>query len=49
MTVAERKHPSLISGSSSRKKRIANGSGTLVQQVNKLLKDFEMMKKMMKK
>ncbi|MGK0468471.1 signal recognition particle protein [Clostridium sp.] len=48
MTVAEKKQPSLIKGSSSRKKRIANGSGTLVQQVNKLLKDFEMMKKMMK-
>jgi signal recognition particle subunit SRP54 len=48
MTVAEKKHPSLIKGSSSRKKRIANGSGTLVQQVNKLLKDFEMMKKFMK-
>lgn len=48
MTTAERKHPSLVSGSSSRKKRIANGSGTLVQQVNKVLKDFEMMKKMMK-
>ncbi|KYH35886.1 signal recognition particle protein [Clostridium tepidiprofundi DSM 19306] len=49
MTLQERKHPSLISSSSSRKKRIAKGSGTTVQQVNKLLKDFEMMKKMMKK
>jgi signal recognition particle subunit SRP54 len=48
MTASERKHPSLVSNSSSRKKRIANGSGTLVQQVNKLLKDFEMMKKFMK-
>jgi len=48
MTSSERKHPSIISSSSSRKKRIANGSGTLVQQVNKLLKDFEMAKKMMK-
>jgi len=48
MTVAEKKQPSLIKASSSRKKRIANGSGTLVQQVNKLLKDFEMMKKFMK-
>ena len=48
MTVSERQHPSLISSSSSRKKRIANGSGTLVQQVNKVLKDFEMMKKFMK-
>ncbi|WP_291632326.1 signal recognition particle protein [Clostridium sp.] len=48
MTTSERKHPNLISSSSSRKKRIANGSGTLVQQVNKVLKDFEMAKKFMK-
>ena len=48
MTVKERRNPSLISASPSRKKRIAQGSGTTVQQVNKLLKDFEMMKKMMK-
>ncbi|MFT5873074.1 MAG: signal recognition particle subunit SRP54 [Clostridium sp.] len=48
MTASERKHPNLISSSSSRKKRIANGSGTLVQQVNKVLKDFEMAKKFMK-
>lgn len=48
MTRKERKNPSLISNSSSRKKRIANGSGSTIQQVNKLLKDFEMMKKMTK-
>lgn len=48
MTQRERKSPSLISASSSRKKRIASGSGTSIQQVNKLLKDFDKMKKMMK-
>ncbi|MBU5482757.1 signal recognition particle protein [Clostridium sp. MSJ-11] len=48
MTSKERKTPSLISSSPSRKKRIANGSGTSIQQVNKLLKDFDGMKKVMK-
>ncbi|KZL94460.1 signal recognition particle protein [Clostridium magnum] len=48
MTIKERRNPSLISASPSRKKRIAQGSGATVQQVNKLLKDFENMKKMMK-
>jgi signal recognition particle subunit SRP54 len=48
MTIKERRNPGLVSGSSSRKKRIANGSGTSIQDVNKLLKQFEMMKKMMK-
>lgn len=48
MTKKERRNPALVSGSSSRKKRIANGSGTSIQDVNKLLKQFEMMKKMMK-
>ena len=48
MTLRERRNPPLISSSPSRKKRIAQGSGTTVQQVNKLLKDFEMMKKQMK-
>ena len=48
MTVKERKNPSIISGSSSRKKRIALGSGTTIQMVNKLLKDFEKIKKTMK-
>ncbi|WP_125153757.1 signal recognition particle protein [Clostridium rectalis] len=48
MTVKERKNPSVLSGSPSRKKRVANGSGTTIQQVNKVLKDYENMKKMMK-
>ena len=46
MTRDERLHPELINGS--RRKRIANGSGTSVEEVNKLLKQFEQMKKMMK-
>lgn len=48
MTVKERRNPSIINGSSSRKKRIALGSGTTIQMVNKLLKDFEKIKKTMK-
>jgi signal recognition particle subunit SRP54 len=48
MTLKERRNPSLISNSSSRKKRIANGSGTSIQDVNKLIKGYEMMKKQMK-
>jgi len=48
MTLKERKNSTLVSSSPSRKKRIANGSGTSIQQVNKVLKDFEAMKKMMK-
>jgi signal recognition particle subunit SRP54 len=48
MTKKERKDPTLVSNSPSRKRRVANGSGTTVQQVNKLLKDFQAMKKMMK-
>lgn len=46
MTVKERRNPSIINAS--RKKRIARGSGTEVQQVNRLLKQFEESKKMMK-
>lgn len=46
MTRRERNDPSIINGS--RRKRIAAGSGTTIQQVNKLLKDFEEMKKMFK-
>ena len=46
MTKAERINPSLINGS--RRKRIASGSGTSVQDVNKLLKQFDDTKKMMK-
>ncbi|PSJ42662.1 signal recognition particle protein [Zobellella endophytica] len=47
MTPKERQHPDLIKGS--RKRRIAAGSGTDVQEVNKLLKQFAQMQKMMKK
>jgi signal recognition particle subunit SRP54 len=46
MTKKERIHPEIINGS--RRKRIAQGSGTAVEDVNKLLKQFEQMKKMMK-
>lgn len=46
MTKKERLDPSIIDAS--RKKRIANGSGTTVSQVNKLLKQFKETKKMMK-
>ncbi len=46
MTKEERVKPEIIN--SSRKKRIAKGSGTRVQDINKLLKQFEQMKKMMK-
>lgn len=48
MTKKERKNPLLVSSSSSRKKRISCGSGTTIQDLNKFLKEFEMMKKMMK-
>ncbi len=47
MTRDERSRPKLIQAS--RKRRIAAGSGTSVQDVNKLLKQFQMMNKMMKK
>lgn len=47
MTPEERGAPDIINGS--RKKRIANGSGTTVQEVNNLLKQFGEMRKMMKK
>ncbi len=47
MTPAERADTSIINGS--RRKRIAKGSGTRVQDVNKLLKQFAEMKKMMKR
>jgi signal recognition particle subunit SRP54 len=46
MTPKERVNPDIIT--SSRKKRIAAGSGTSVEEINKLLKQFEQMKKMMK-
>ncbi|OLQ78475.1 signal recognition particle protein [Photobacterium proteolyticum] len=47
MTPKERERPEIIKGS--RKKRIAMGSGTQVQDVNRLLKQFTQMQKMMKK
>ena len=46
MTPKERRNPEIIKAS--RKTRIANGSGTSVQEVNKLLQQFDQMKKMMK-
>lgn len=46
MTVKERRNPDIIKAS--RKTRIAKGSGTSVQEVNRLLQQFEQMKKMMK-
>ena len=47
MTKKERENPKIIDGS--RRKRIANGSGTDVDTINKLLKQFKMMSDMMKK
>ena len=47
MTKQERKNPKLLNAS--RRKRIANGSGTTVQQINKFMDSFEMTQKMMKK
>lgn len=46
MTPTERANPEILNGA--RKTRIANGSGTSVQEVNQLLKQFEQMRKMMK-
>ena len=46
MTPKEREHPEIINGS--RRERIAKGSGTNIQEVNRLLKQFDDMKKMMK-
>lgn len=45
MTLKERRNPDIIKGS--RRKRIAQGSGTSIQDVNQLLKQFELMKEMM--
>jgi signal recognition particle subunit SRP54 len=47
MTLEERRFPAIIRGS--RKRRIARGSGTQVQEVNRLLKQFTQMQKMMKR
>ena len=46
MTRGERREPSVINGS--RRKRIAKGSGTTVEDVNRLLKQFVQARKMMK-
>ena len=47
MTLKERRNPDIINAS--RRKRIASGSGTSIAEVNKLIKQFGEMKKMMKK
>lgn len=47
MTPQERRFPAVVNGS--RKRRIASGSGTTVQDVNRLLKQFSQMQKMMKR
>jgi signal recognition particle subunit SRP54 len=47
MTPQERRQHSIINGS--RRKRIANGSGTSLQDVNRLLKNYTQVMKMMKK
>ena len=46
MTPQERRHPEIINGS--RKQRIASGSGTKVQDLNKLIKQFTETKKLLK-
>lgn len=47
MTVEERRHPEVLKAS--RKRRIASGSGRSVEEVNRLLKQFEQMKVMIKR
>ncbi len=47
MTIAERAKPKILNGS--RRKRIARGSGTSIQDVNRLIKQFDQMQKMMSK
>ena len=47
MSREERKSPEIINGS--RRRRIANGSGRPIQEVNRLIKQFEQMKNMVKK
>ena len=46
ITPAERRHPEIINGS--RRQRVARGSGTSVQDVNRLLKQYAQLRKMMK-
>lgn len=47
MTPKERRHPQILNGS--RKKRVARGSGTSVEQINRLLRQFSQMRKLMKR
>jgi signal recognition particle subunit SRP54 len=47
MTPAEREKPGLLNGS--RRRRIARGSGTSVQDVNQLIRQFDEMRRMMKR
>lgn len=47
MTPKERRHPQILNGS--RKRRIAKGSGTSVEEINRLLRQFGQMRKLMKK
>ncbi len=49
MTQRERHNPALIANSGSRKRRVAKGAGTDIQNINKVLKQHEQMQKMMKK
>jgi signal recognition particle subunit SRP54 len=46
MTPQERRHPAILKAS--RKRRIAAGAGVQVQEINRLLKQFEQMQRMMK-
>jgi signal recognition particle subunit SRP54 len=46
MTPEEKRNPDILNAS--RRRRIAKGSGTRVQEINNLIKQFEQMKKMMK-
>ena len=47
MTPQERRHPQLLNGS--RKKRVARGSGTSVEEINRLLRQYGQMRKLMKR
>ena len=47
MTKEERRNPKILNGS--RRLRIAKGSGTTVEQINKFMKSFEMTQKLMNK
>jgi signal recognition particle subunit SRP54 len=47
MTPAERAKPTILNGS--RRRRIARGSGTSVQEVNQLIRQFDEMRRMMKR